>query len=319
MMKTARKSNPGNSTGRQSRQPPREKPLPGTGAPFFQRAPDLEKQGAGLFAGFSTALAREPGEGLSHRIEGLLNQTAGLSGNEGPGDRVSNNRAAGFHASRFGAPLLLKQVHSAEIVDATRITAQRAGHAPHPTSFQEGPRADGATSTLEHGGMLAIKTADCVPLLAVDGAQYAALHAGWRGTAAGILPALLGGWKEAGSTLKNVALALGPHIGGCCYEVGDDCLEQFSKADLTGAVTRSGGRPHLDLGSVLRAQAERLGVPGSRIVVSPHCTRCHTDAEGRHPYASHRRTSATGQTLAHTNVAVIGRLPAPGGPDSDPA
>ena len=112
----------------------------------------------------------------------------------------------------------------------------------------------------------------------------------------------------ASINLENVALALGPHIGGCCYEVRDDCLEQFAAADLEGAVTRIGGRAHLDLGRVLRAQAERLGVPAGRIVVSSHCTRCHTDAEGRHPYASHRRASAGGQALGHINVAVIGRL-----------
>ncbi len=277
----------------------------------MQRAPELENLGMGLFAGFSTALKREPGEGLSQRIEWLLNHSAGLSGN---GDQ-------GGHAPRFRAPLLLQQVHSAGIVDATRIPGISAGHAPQPSSIQAEPLADGATSTLEHGGVLAVKTADCVPLLAADGerGRYAALHAGWRGTAADILPTLLSGWREAGSTLENVVLALGPHIGDCCYEVGDDCLGQFRAADLDGAVTRNGGRTRLDLGSVLRTQGERLGVPRSQIVVWSQCTRCHTDAEGRHPYASHRRTSAGGQVLVHTNVAVIGRLLPPGDSRGDPA
>ena len=328
MMKTVRKLNTGGSTGRQSQPISPEKRLPDTGAVIFQRAAELEILAAGLFAGFSTALERDPAEGLSQRIEGLLNHSAALSGD------------GGQDAPRFGAPLLLKQVHSAEIVDAARISGFSTGSALQSPSIQELPRADGATSTLRHGGLLAIKTADCVPLLAVDGeggqgastrgaatrgaatrgastrdaatngaaTRYAALHAGWRGTAAGILPALLRGWREAGSDLENVALALGPHIGGCCYEVRDDCLEQFAAADLEGAVTRIGGRAHLDLGRVLRAQAERLGVPAGRIVVSSHCTRCHTDAEGHHPYASHRRTSAGGQALGHINVAVIGRL-----------
>lgn len=276
---------------------------------ILQRVPELEIQGAGLFAGFSTALEREPGEELSPRIERLLNHSAGLSG----------NGCQGGNAPGFRAPLLLKQVHSTEIVDATHFSGISAGRASQPPSTQVEIRADGATSTLAHGGMLAIKTADCVPLLAIDGVQYAALHAGWRGAAAGILPALLSRWREAGSTLENVMLVLGPHIRGCCYEVGEDCLEKFRPADLDGAVTRKGGRTRLDLGSVLRTQGERLGVPRPGIVVSLLCTRCHTDAQGGHPYASHRRTSAGGQPLAHTNVAVIGRLLPPGDSGGDPA
>lgn len=264
----------------------------------------------GLLAGFSTALDRLGEATLSRDIARLLGDARG-------------ERSAGEDGHReavFPLPQMLKQIHSPDIVAAADTSGpgvsgsgvgeehdDRAGALINAAL----PVADGLTSNLEQGGLLAVKTADCVPLLAADpeGGRYAALHAGWRGTAAGILTRLLNQWREAGSSLSQVRLVLGPHIRSCCFEVGEDCLAHFEDADLIGAVLRNGGRPHLDLGSVLRIQADRAGVAPERVHLSAPCTRCHTGVEGQYPYASYRRVSAAGRPLEHTNVAVIGVAP----------
>jgi YfiH family protein len=252
----------------------------------------------GLVAAFSTALPRLPDETLGP----LLQEEAA--------------RHWRRDAQRVPRPLLLRQTHSPDVLhlerDRDRAPARGEAGSPAGDGMAAGPGL-GRASGPAPARLLAVKTADCVPLLALDAAhgRYAALHAGWRGTAGGILLHLLAAWRAAGSDLQSVHLELGPHIQGCCYEVRADCLAAFDAAVLRGAVRAEGGRTWLDLATVLRAQALAAGVPAHQVAVSPHCTYCHRAADGTAPYASYRRASHTGEAFAGTNVGLIGVLGAP--------
>ena len=153
----------------------------------------------------------------------------------------------------------LKQVHS-----ATALFADRPGLAG------EGDALVSSSS----GVAVSIRTADCYPILLVDGKNraVAAVHAGWRGTAAHIVEAALAEMhRSAGTRAEDLFAAVGPGIGACCYVVGGDVAEKFGQ--LAGK---------LDLAAANRAQLLRLGVPEVQIEILGGCTFC--DAEQFHSY-----------------------------------
>jgi YfiH family protein len=147
-----------------------------------------------------------------------------------------------------------RQVHSA------RVLAARAGECG------EGDALVGR----DRGLALSVVTADCVPVLLAGPAGIAAAHAGWRGIAAGIVPATvatLGG--EAGETVAWI----GPAIGPCCYEVGPEVAAQVAAASDPDVVEmNSTGRPHLDLQEAVRLQLRAAGLRHLHILRL--CTRC---------------------------------------------
>ncbi len=140
------------------------------------------------------------------------------------------------------------------------------------------------------GLMLGIKTADCFPLLMVDihHGAVAAVHAGWRGTAGQIGPAAVRAMGEAfGTRPGDVSVAIGPGIGACCFEVGEEVAREFGAwgdgedkerpATSLPAVRRPGGvgeRWFIDLAEVNRRQLEAIGVPADRIFEAGLCTMC---------------------------------------------
>jgi hypothetical protein len=126
-----------------------------------------------------------------------------------------------------------------------------------------------ALLTAEPGLALSIATADCVPVLLASPQGVAAVHAGWRGMAQGVLaPAV-----AALGAPAEVRAWIGPAIGQCCYEVGNEVAQQVVDA-CSIAVTRPGprGRPHLDLAAAARLQLEAAGVGQVELLIS--CTRC---------------------------------------------
>lgn len=180
----------------------------------------------------------------------------------------------GTAAWRPEGPLLrLRQVHSARIIDASE--------------WREDLEADGVV-TNRPGLRLSIRTADCVPLLLCDPAApaIAAIHAGWRGAAAGIGREAVGFLQARyGSDPRRLVAALGPAIGGCCYEVGPEVAHLFrtlfpERNDLDA-------RTRIDLREALRRQLLAAGLDPARIDVSPHCTRC-----GGSQFYSYRRDGA---------------------------
>jgi YfiH family protein len=117
------------------------------------------------------------------------------------------------------------------------------------------------------GSVVAVKTADCIPILLVDERlrAVAAVHAGWRGTAsriaAGAVDAMRG---RFGTNPRDLHAAIGPGIGKCCYEVGPEVALRFGEQ----------GRAHIDLAAANRAQLEEIGVTPPRIYASNLCTMC---------------------------------------------
>lgn len=154
---------------------------------------------------------------------------------------------------RFSHLATVKQIHSAECLPAEGRTGV-VGHAD--ALLEDTP-----------GAVVAVKTADCVPILMVDEARraVAAVHAGWRGTAARIAQRAVEAMKiRFGSAPEDLHAALGPAIGECCFEVGPEVAEQFGRH----------GRVHVDLESENRAQLLQAGVTGRRIYASKLCTMC---------------------------------------------
>jgi len=169
-----------------------------------------------------------------------------------------------------GRLLLLKQVHGTSVVEAP---------------WDAMPEAD-ASVAAGAGWLLGIKTADCLPVLLVDpeSRRVAAVHAGWRGTAAGIAARAVEALVTRGSRPEDLRAALGPGIGPCCYEVGDELREAFGTAGAGAFRPGPNGRPHLDVRAANVRQLLDAGLRPGAIHHVADCTRCRADL-----YHSYRR------------------------------
>jgi YfiH family protein len=159
-----------------------------------------------------------------------------------------------------------RQVHGCEVHVLEGESAPRSPSSPRLLDPADGHVTD------RPGVLLAVTTADCVPVFVVDERRRAvgAIHAGWRGAAAGILERALDAMRSGfGSVPDDVHVHLGPAICGSCYEVGPEVFEAL------GLDTPPGPTP-IDLRAVLARRAAGAGVRPSRITVSTHCTRCGT-------------------------------------------
>jgi polyphenol oxidase len=161
-----------------------------------------------------------------------------------------------------------------------------------------------ASATNRPGLLLGVQTADCVPILLVDPKKraVAAVHAGWRGTLARIVPKAIGQMQMHFATKPaDLLAAIGPSIGGCCYEVGTEVAMQFHSqfADAPDWFDefRTGDEPNpvqwlnmmppghqpppknvlLDLKKANRAQLLATGLRAQNIFVSDLCTACRRD------------------------------------------
>jgi YfiH family protein len=170
----------------------------------------------------------------------------------------------------------------------------------------ERERCDALTTSLP-GVLLGVKTADCVPVLLGDARNgaCAAVHAGWRGTLAGIVKhALERMHEEFGTDGREVRAAIGPAALGCCYEVGGEVIEpfraKFTRADSLFTPTRD-GHALVDLHEANRRQLVESGVAVERIHSLPLCTMCRPEL-----FFSYRREKSlygrTGRLLS-----VVGR------------
>ena len=169
--------------------------------------------------------------------------------------------------SRAGAPevVTVKQVHGTRIATPQQV---RTGEADEADALVvDGP-----------GTLVAIRTADCVPvLLLADGPTRfaAAVHAGWRGTLADITGRAVEAAVARGVDPARLRAAIGPAIGPCCYEVGEDLASRFAKEGLP--VVETDDRPRLDLRAINVIRLERAGLSPGRIRLAGPCTRCRND------------------------------------------
>jgi YfiH family protein len=149
----------------------------------------------------------------------------------------------------------LRQIHSADVLAAP----------------EEGCAGDGdALITTQPGLAVSIRTADCLPILLADPrcGVVAAVHAGWRGTAARIVAAAVTRMCEQHECdVAAIYAAIGPGIGECCYQVGPEVAREFGRE----------GTVHLDLAAANREQLLEAGVLAAHIDTLALCTRCRAD------------------------------------------
>ncbi len=211
---------------------------------------------------------------------------------------VENNRATFLQTLGVGGrppwPLVtLRQVHSDLIHPVTAAPRQ--------------PLVGDGLITATPGLVLAIQTADCLPVIVVDTKKRAAgiFHAGWRGTVKRIVEKGVGEMRRRfGSRPRDLAAAIGPGVHSCCYTVGEEVRSKFDsqfayaadlfhelresdpvreKYPLLFLTARAPGHSilpvniFLDLAEANRRQLVDAGVPAKNIDVSPLCTSCRTD------------------------------------------
>src|SRR5690606_15412799 len=123
--------------------------------------------------------------------------------------------------------------------------------------------------------------ADCIPMVFADPVARVcgAAHAGWRGTVAGVARNVVARMVALGARAEDIRVALGPSIGACCFEVGDEVVERFEAAlpGLPGLVVAGPRKRHVDLRVATRALLEAAGVAPQHIDDRPPCTRCNPE------------------------------------------
>jgi len=151
-----------------------------------------------------------------------------------------------------------------------------------------------------------VKTADCVPILMGDPVSggFAAVHAGWRGTlASAVLVGVQRLNEEYGAKPEDLCIAIGASAGPCCYEVGSEVIDAFTKRfGDTGLFTAT--RPGHAKVDLLKANTDQLisvGVLPGRIHVAPICTMCRTDL-----FFSYRNEKSVNGKVGRL-MAIIGR------------
>jgi YfiH family protein len=175
-----------------------------------------------------------------------------------------------------GSPVDLVHVRWSRLLEATGMRAAVHARQVHEADVRvHGAVAAGLSIadacdghlTNEAGVLLAVATADCVPIFVVDPKQrtIAALHAGWRGVAAGVLERGLA--LMASADARELRVHLGPAICGSCYEVGPEVFAALGEQVPSSPTV-------LDLRGVLARRALEAGVSPANVTVSEHCTRC---------------------------------------------
>ncbi len=207
--------------------------------------------------------------------------------------RRSSSDVARSATSSLWPLITLRQIHS----DIIRCVDS----VPHE------PLTGDGLITATPGLLLAIQTADCLPVILVDAKQHVVgvFHAGWRGTMKRIVEKGVGEMHRCfGSRPRDLKAAIGPGIQGCCYEVGEEVRIKFESQFAYGAslfreikesdpvrekypllflTARAPGHSDLpkkiflDLAEANRQQLLAVGVPKNHIEASPLCTNCHPD------------------------------------------
>jgi polyphenol oxidase len=200
------------------------------------------------------------------------------------------------------SPYRVRQVHGNVVLTPSEIeiASLNLGTAVETSPL---PDADGLVTEKPEQAVW-VSTADCVPVLIADvrTGQVAAVHAGWRGTAAAIVPQAILRLQKQGSQLADLRVALGPAIAGEVYQVSttvaaevgqtivSESVDLEESANLETVLTMlhdlpdsplltdlQPGRVRLDVRRVNALQLERLGIQAEQVAIAPHCT--YRDAE----------------------------------------
>lgn len=250
----------------------------------FGFAPGL---GEGAVHGFSTRLG-----GVSVGVYESLN--LGASRGDDPGAvRENYRRFRAAVGAGAGGMVFSSQVHGDAVRLCTRADAGAGVERPGVGD------ADGLVTDVP-GLALVVFSADCLPILLHDPVRQviAAVHAGWRGTAAGIAERAVEKMRDVyGCGAEDLRAAIGPGISKCCFETDEDVPNAMTRALGAGALKyiemHEGGKFHVDLKGLNRLRLERAGLSQAHIAVSPDCTACRTDK-----YWSHRVTGGERGSMA---------------------
>jgi len=241
---------------------------------------------AGFAHGFSTRLggvSEPPYDSLDFAI---LRDPGPLAENQ---HRLAD--AVGYDPSRL---YQTKQVHGRAVMlgegDPAALLVQEA---------------DALVAEAGSGAAVAVRVADCVPILVADPAsgRVAAVHAGWRGVVADVVGAAV---RQLGARQGGLIAAIGPCIGPCCFEVGEEVGELIVRTTTAGVIARrdeARQKVFVDLRSGVRTQLRALGLSDSAIDDvpgrgSPGCTRCD-----EHRFYSYRRDGDSSGRLIAVIVA----------------
>jgi YfiH family protein len=201
--------------------------------------------------------------------------------------RAGVDHGLGTRASAGAVPpgvLMVRQVHGNRTLRVPPLTPDAA--------------AD-ALLSLEPGTGVAVRTADCVPILLFEPGRraVAAVHAGWRGSAARISEIAVREIALAsGGRVADLIAVVGPHIGPCCYEVDEPVREAISEGSVF-APSRRPGHYQLDLYALNRLQLVRAGVRPEQIERVGDCTACQVER-----FASYRRDGSPGRMVHYIRV-----------------
>jgi YfiH family protein len=274
--------------------------------------------------------------GFSTRQGGVSKEYGGQQLNlgftaEDSAENVERNRGRLLHKLKAEAedgkawPLVMvRQVHSAAI---HRVYGQRG---PEWTRLRKNKVVESSGDGLitnAAGVLLGVKVADCFPVIVADRRRKAVgvFHAGWRGTVQRIVEKGVGEMRrQLGCDPEDLVAAIGPGIGGCCYEIGEEVESEFDSQfayskelfedvfDSWSLKTKypmlflnqrapGHGEPamsrHLDLVKANWCQLLDAGVPGENIESIDLCTACHTEL-----FFSYRKERVTGRMLAVVGI-----------------
>ena len=236
------------------------------------------EQAGGVVHGFSTRLG-----GVSTGIYESLN--LGSTRGDDP-ERVRENYRRFFAAVGAGLSTvaMTNQVHS-DVVRPVTTADIKAG-----LLDQEPYEADGLVTDIP-GVALVIFSADCLPVLLYDPVRrvIAAVHAGWRGTAAGIVERAVEKMAFYGCRPEDILAAIGPGISQCCFETHEDVPNAMTAALGVQATPylapMENGKFRVDLKGLNALRLRRAGLLPEHIACSSECTACHPER-----YWSHRAT-----------------------------
>ena len=252
----------------------------------FYSADGIDAAG-GVAHGFSTRLG-----GVSEGMWASLN----LSVNRGDDpDHVRENYRR-FFAAIGGSEKLLamtNQVHGATVRTVTIADV-------HTEPYDKvGYEADGLMTDLP-GVALMVYVSDCIPILFYDPVRrcIAAVHAGWRGTAAGIAAAAVERMKNVyGSRPEDILAAIGPGIGPDCFETHEDVPNAMTAAMGTGVLRhmkiKENGKFAVDLKAINAMRLEQAGLEADHIAVCAACPACDTEK-----FWSHRKLGTDRGSMA---------------------
>jgi polyphenol oxidase len=222
--------------------------------------------------------------------------------------------------------LRVKQVHGNRVLRADMIV-EAMGQQPN-SEETAWPEADGLMSNAHHQAVW-VCSADCTPVLIADSrtGQVAAVHAGWRGTAAKVVPNAVTQMQKDGSAVADLRIAMGPAIAGEVYQVSAEVAAQVGRSilDLGQSLANpdepdrtldalmelpnspvvadeKDGHVRLDVRRINALQLEQMGLEPSQIATAPHCT--YQDPENFFSYRRDSRRQVQWSGIVSTDISL---------------